>query len=152
MYFHPILPPICFLDPDSPKIEINLKFKKKIIYYPHQLSNSFQQILNHDQGILLSRNIPKKVFWNAMPKYGNLDSNSWKIVILEKKFNDCYQISNTLPTSPQPLSGDYLNPKYTQKRVFGPLCPNTIIWTQTPQKLRFLKKFSMTVINLVIRF
>ena len=55
-------PKYVFLDPDSTNIEINLKFLKNSFTTLISLVIRFQRALNHDQGIILSRNIPKKVF------------------------------------------------------------------------------------------
>ena len=74
------------------------------------------------------------------------------MTILQIFFYDCYQLSNLLQTSPQPSSGDHFRPKYTLKRDFGPICPNMVIWTQTPQKIKMLKFYFFIVISLVIRF
>jgi hypothetical protein len=49
-----------------------------------------------------------------------------KLEIFEKLIYYCNRLINTLPTSSQPLPGNYLKPKYTQKRVFDPLCPNMV--------------------------
>ena len=74
------------------------------------------------------------------------------MTILQIFFYDCHQLSILLPTSPQPSSGDHFRPKYTLKRDFGPICPNMVIWTQTPQKIKMLKFYFFIVISLVIRF
>ena len=50
------------------------------------------------------------------------------------------RVTNTLPTSPQPLSGDDFKPRY----VLGPRCPNMVIRPQIPRKLKILKLLVIT--------
>jgi len=57
-----------------------------------------------------------------------------KIKIFKKLFFHVKRLRNTLPTSPQPLSDDNFSPRYESKRIFGPKCPNMVIWAQTPEK------------------
>ena len=55
---------------------------------------------------------PKRCFWPTMPKYGNLDPDPLKDENFKIFFYDCNQLSNRLPTSPQPWSGDHFNLRY----------------------------------------
>ena len=68
-----------------------------------------------------------------MPKYGNSYPDPWKI----ENFGLLHFVwklrINTLLTSPQPLSGDELKPRYAQKHVLSPKCSNMVIRPQTPE-------------------
>ena len=61
-------------------------------------------------------------------------------------------VISTLPTSSQPLSGYVFKSRYTQNCVFGPKCPNMVIWPQTAKNDIFLIFFIFTRSDLPIRF
>ena len=59
---------------------------------------------------------------NARIQFGNLAPDATKIEIFRKLFLHRNWLSNTLPTSSQPISGDYCKGRYVRKRVFGVQC------------------------------
>ena len=99
---------------------------------------------NNYQVIPLTQDTMKMCFGPEMPIYGNSGPDPWKIKFFELFFNCVMPLSNTLQTSPQPLSGKDLNSRYVKKCVLGPRCPYMVIRAHTPKKLVFLK-FSFTV-------
>ena len=73
-------------------------------------------------------------FWAEMTKYGNLCPDPRKMKIFKKLFFHVKRLIISLPTSPQPLSDDNFSSRYEPKRIFGPKCPNMVIWAQTLEK------------------
>ena len=51
-------------------------------------------------------------FWALMPKYGYLAPDPQNLKILENLLYDPNHLNNTLLMSPEPISGDDLNPSY----------------------------------------
>lgn len=59
-----------------------------------------------------------------MLKYSNSEPDPLKNRFFKKKLHDCIQLSIMLLISPQSLSGDNLEAKYTQKALYAQICPN----------------------------
>ena len=83
----------------------------------------------------------KTYIWAQMPKYGNLGPDPPKMKIFKKLFFHVKGLVITLPTSSQQLSDDNFSWRSEAKRVFGPKCPNMVIWSQTPKKWIFSKNY-----------
>jgi len=54
--------------------------------------------------------------------------------IFKKLFFHVKRLIIMLPTSTQPLSDDNFSSRNEPKLIFGPKCPNMVIWAQTPEK------------------
>ena len=80
-----------------------------------------------------SRKCPNMVIWSYLVLFGPRTQKNWKFWIFHFHWK---WPSNTLPTSHQPLSGDHFKAKYVRKCVLGPKCPNMVIRSQAPQKLK----------------
>ena len=113
----------------------------------------FQRAIISDlRMIIFGQDVPEKMIFADMPKYGYQDPDPYKLnIFISFDFHQVHP-TNTLPTSPQSLSGDDFNPNYAQKHDFGPICPNMVIRAQTPQKLKFSIFLNFTRCALLIRF
>ena len=75
--------------------------------------------------------------FGAQNKCGNSALDPLKIGKLWFFCDHENSLTNTLPTSPRPLSDDDFKPRYAPKHVLGPQCPNIVIRAQTPEIGKF---------------
>jgi len=77
--------------------------------------------------MILSQDMPKNVFGLKIPKHGN-----------SAPYPPNWKITNAFQMIPRPPSVDDLKPRYAQKRVLGPKCPNIVIRPNSPNWIFFL--------------
>ena len=84
----------------------------------------FQQALNDYLEINVSQDMSKNMFWAPNAQIWKFSPRPPKNGKIENFHHHLKRLTNTLPTSPQPLSADNSKPGYVQKHVLGPKCPN----------------------------
>ena len=87
-----------------------------------------------------------------MSKYGNSAPDRWNFIFFKSFICHCILLSHTISTSIQPSSTKFVERTYAQKRVFGEICPNMVIRSQTPEILYFSKISASTVFYSFIQF
>ena len=126
MCFGPKIPKYGNSVPDPPKIEHFDFFHVHYKRLTNTLPMSPQPLSGDNFKPRNVQNSPKMCFGPKIPKYGNLVPDPTKIEHFEFFHVHYKRLTNTLPTSPRPLSGDNFKPRNVQnspEMCFGPKIP-----------------------------